>query len=138
MDKRMPDAPSTAPRTTGGLLRERTWVALVAGGLLLSAAVLAAGCGSARRGVPVQQPFEADTPELQRGQRVFMQFCNGCHPGGTAGVGLALNNKPLPGFVIRYQVRHGLGVMPAFSDDVISEEQLDALVAYLDALRDHD
>jgi mono/diheme cytochrome c family protein len=86
----------------------------------------------------VQVPFEPHTETLQEGRRVFMQFCNGCHPGGEAGVGLALNNKPLPGWAIRYQVRHGLGVMPAFSEEVISDEKLDALESYLLALRDHD
>jgi mono/diheme cytochrome c family protein len=104
--------------------------------VLLSA--LLASCGSARRGVPVQVRFEPHTARLKAGQKVFMQYCNGCHPGGEAGVGLAINNKPLPGWAIRYQVRHGLGVMPAFSEDVISDEKLDALEAYLLALGGHD
>jgi mono/diheme cytochrome c family protein len=105
--------------------------------LLALSASWVAGCGSARRGVPTDPPLALTDSTLVRGQRVFMQFCNGCHPGGTGGVGLALNNKPLPGFVIRYQVRHGLGAMPAFSKEVIPDRDLDALTAFVKALRDH-
>jgi mono/diheme cytochrome c family protein len=86
----------------------------------------------------VQPPLEVADAEVAQGQQVFMRFCNGCHPGGEAGVGLALNNKPLPGWAIRFQVRRGLGAMPAFSDEVISDEQLRTLVAYLKTLRRHD
>lgn len=93
------------------------------------------GCGTARRGAAVTGPQEPPTPEVALGQRVFDATCNGCHPGGTAGIGVALNNKPLPGFVIRRQVRWGLGAMPAFSEDAVSDEELDALVAYLHWLR---
>ena len=96
------------------------------------------GCGSARRGVPVQPPLEIEDAEVAQGQQVFMGFCNGCHPGGAGGVGLALNNKLLPGWAIRLQVRHGLGVMPAFSEDVIDDAELHALVAYVKTLRRHD
>jgi mono/diheme cytochrome c family protein len=104
--------------------------------LALAAALVAlAACGSARRGAPLVGPHEPPTPEVALGQRTFDTFCNGCHPGGTAGVGVALNNKPLPGLVIRRQVRWGLGAMPAFGDETISDEELDALVAYLHWLR---
>ena len=106
--------------------------------LTMTAWLVVAGCGSARRGVPVQPPLEASTAQVAEGQRVFMQFCNGCHPGGEAGVGVALNNKPLPGLVIHVQVRNGFGSMPAFSEEVIGDAELDALIAYLKRLRRHD
>ncbi len=108
--------------------------ALLLGSVLLLAL---AACGTARRSVPVGPPLTLSEAQAERGQHVFMQYCNGCHPGGAAGLGPALNNKPLPGFAIRYQVRHGLGTMPAFSEEVISEEELDALADYLVALRYH-
>ena len=104
--------------------------------LLLGAVVLSlAACGSAQRGAPLTGPHEPPDAEVVRGQQTFDTFCNGCHPGGTAGIGVALNNKPLPGFVIRRQVRWGLGAMPAFSEETISDEALDDLVAYLVWLR---
>lgn len=92
----------------------------------------AASCGTARRGVPLtdREP-PADSPTLRTGERVFDTYCNGCHPGGTAGVGLALNDKPLPEAAIRLQVRQGVGAMPGFSEAEISDAELDALVAYM-------
>ena len=106
--------------------------------LTVALTALLAGCGSARRGVPMQPPLQIQDPDVERGQQAFMRFCNGCHPGGEAGLGFAINNKPLPGWAIRFQVRNGLGVMPAFSGDIISDEQLTELVAYLKTLRRHD
>jgi mono/diheme cytochrome c family protein len=100
---------------------------------LLSLALLAA-CGSARRGEPVAGPL-ALGPAAARGEKVFLVHCDKCHPGGEAGLGFALNNKPLPGVLIRKQVRWGLGAMPSFPAERISEGQLDDLVAYIKALR---
>ncbi|HJP61658.1 MAG TPA: cytochrome c, partial [Gemmatimonadaceae bacterium] len=61
-----------------------------------------------------------------------------CHPGGAAGLGPPLNNKPAPAFVIRFQVRHGLGAMPAFDSTQISDADLHAVAEYLKALRRSD
>ena len=102
---------------------------------LVAAVLLLTSCGTARRGVPLTGEHTLPTEEIALGQRVFAGFCNGCHPGGAAGVGLALNDKPLPGWFIRYQVRHGIGVMPGFGKEVISDRELDALVDYLVYLR---
>jgi mono/diheme cytochrome c family protein len=52
-------------------------------------------------------------------------------------LGPAINDKPLPGFLVRLQVRSGLGAMPAFSEQDISPEELHDLVLYLKALRRH-
>lgn len=102
---------------------------------LLCVLVLA-GCASARRGEPLRGPLPLDA-RAEKGRMAFQRRCNGCHPGGEGGLGPALNNKPLPGFAIRYQVRHGLGVMPSFPEERLSDEDLDALVAYLKKLRRH-
>jgi mono/diheme cytochrome c family protein len=104
-------------------------------GLCMAVAMMALwGCGSARRGAPgvVQLP---DSPEFMQGQAIFMMHCNHCHPGGTAGLGPALNNKPLPRWFIGFQVRKGLGAMPAFSKKKISDDQLEQLTFYLIRLR---
>lgn len=93
------------------------------------------GCGTARRGAAVTDPQVPPTAQVRLGERVFDATCNGCHPGGTAGIGVALNNKPLPGWLIRFQVRNGVGAMPAFSEEAVSAAELDALVAYLQWLR---
>jgi mono/diheme cytochrome c family protein len=66
-----------------------------------------------------------------------MRNCDQCHPRGEAGLAPALNNKPLPAFLIKFQVRQGLGAMPSFSKDDLSDQQLDDIIRYLQALRHH-
>lgn len=97
--------------------------------------LLLAACGSARRSEPIAPPRPVDAPAVARGRTVFMEYCSPCHPRGEAGVGPALNNKPLPGFVIKFQIRHGVGAMPAFSENEIADTDLDMIVAYLKTLR---
>lgn len=105
---------------------------------LAAAALLllgAAACGTARFQEPLRPPVVLNDPEEQRGQVVFMRNCNPCHPQGEGGLGPALNNKRVPGAAIKYQVRHGLGDMPSFSDKTLSDDQLDDLVDYMMAVR---
>jgi len=101
--------------------------------LIVSLGALAA-CGTARRSPPAASTV-ADEPGLTAGRQVFLVHCHQCHPGGEAGLGPALNNKPLPGPLIRLQIRTGLGVMPAFNEDQISADEMDDLIAYLRSLR---
>src|SRR5690606_40530596 len=105
-------------RSASGFRRTSRASIFVAGCLL--AACLLIGCGSARRGAPFEAAFEPADTTLLAGRHVFMRYCNGCHPGGEGGLGPALNNKPLPGWMIRFQVRHGLG---ARSEEHTSELQ---------------
>jgi mono/diheme cytochrome c family protein len=102
--------------------------------LLLASALVLAACGPARIGEPFGPPVRL-TAEAETGERVFMAQCQQCHPGGAAGLGPAINNKPLPAFLIRYQVRRGLGAMPEFDEGAISDAELEGLVAYLQELR---
>lgn len=92
------------------------------------------GC-SARRGVPYTEPLQTEAAEVVQGKMLYDRYCNSCHPGGASGLGPALNNKPLPGFLVRFQIRKGLGVMPAFSDEVISDKETKMIVAYMKKLR---
>ena len=105
--------------------------------LLAAAIVWAGGCSSARRGEPLHGPLPVADARVERGRLVFMQHCQKCHPGGEAGLGPGLNDKPLPKFLQHFQIRHGLGAMPAFPPAEISEAQLDDLLEYLHALRRH-
>ena len=93
-----------------------------------------AGC-TAKRSEPITAPLRIDTPKLASGEKAYMHFCDKCHPGGEKGLGFALKNKPLPGPMIKVQVRSGLGAMPAFSEELLHDDQLDDIVAYLKALR---
>lgn len=105
--------------------------------ILLLGSLIFFSCGTSRRSVPIKGPLENTGEKIVMGRKVFMEYCQQCHPHGEAGLGLAINNKPLPGFMIRFQVRNGLGVMPGFDDSVISDEELGQLVAYLKALRNN-
>jgi len=103
----------------------------------------AVGCmQQVRRGVFEEGPL-IDSAALARGQRAFMQHCNQCHPGTLAGLGPTLQ-IPLPAAVIKSVVRLGPGTrtakgllppMPAFGPDEIGQEELDDLVAYVEAAR---
>ena len=106
--------------------------------LLLPLLIIMMAACSPRRGVPYTEPLQAHSEEVKQGKVLFDTYCNPCHPGGSSGLGPALNNKPLPGFLIRFQIRNGVGVMPAFSEEVISDEQSKMIVAYMKELRQLD
>ena len=99
--------------------------------LFAAACTVLASCGTARR---VAEP-ELQDPVLVAGRQSFMQNCHQCHPRGEAGLGPAINNKPLPAFLIRTQIRAGLGSMPAYPPEVLPEAEVEAIAAYLVHLR---
>ena len=101
----------------------------------LALACAAAGCGPERRQEPPSEPFDPHDPQVALGERVFSQHCYQCHPGGASGLGPAINDKPLPVFGIKTQVRVGAGLMPAFSEKEVSDEELEGVVKFLKALR---
>ena len=107
---------------------------IIAGAALIAVCAFTLACASARRREPLATPAPLDV-QAERGRAVFMANCHQCHPGGEAGLGPAINDKPLPEFLKKFQVRHGLGAMPSFSEQKISDEHLDDLMAYLNALR---
>jgi mono/diheme cytochrome c family protein len=90
---------------------------------------------SPRRSEPISgKPVKKDA-RIEHGMKVYMIHCQKCHPNGEAGLGPALNNKPVPGFIKRFQVRHGLGVMPSFKKDEISRRDLRDMTKYMKALK---
>ena len=103
-------------------------------GVALLVALLVVNC-STRRSLPLEGPLSLTQDEKQ-GEEVFMQHCQRCHPHGEAGLGPAIN--PAPSFGKRFQIRHGLGAMPSFDEKLISDKQLDQVIAYLKALKKND
>jgi hypothetical protein len=92
-------------------------------------------CHTARRGEPIVGPMRITDPQVERGRVAFLKHCHQCHPGGEAGLGPAINNKPAPVFLMKTQVRVGLGAMPSFKKDEIPAAELDDLMKYVIALR---
>lgn len=88
--------------------------------------------------IPGEVP-EVNEGEVSRGLEVFARNCAHCHgnagAGGTAGRQAwtpQVNN--LPGIAIAEAIRVGPFEMPAFSAEVIPDEDVDAVVAYLEAV----
>lgn len=101
--------------------------------ILLAACLFFAQCAS-RRSEPVKQEyFTPANNRVVNGEKVFMMHCQKCHPGGEAGLGPSINANPAPQFIKRFQMRHGLGVMPAFKKDEISKSDLRDISKYLKA-----
>ena len=93
------------------------------------------GCRSVRRGESVAGAIGVNDPAVERGRTVFARHCYMCHPGGEGGLGPALNDKPFPRFLMKTQVRLGLGAMPKFDTTEIPPEELNDLMKYLLTLR---
>ena len=93
---------------------------------------------SVRKSEPIQGEFFQPTNErVMNGEKVFMAHCQKCHPGGEAGLGPSVNGNPAPQFIKRFQMRHGLGVMPGFNKDEISKNDLRDISKYLKAWKRH-
>ena len=117
--------------------RRKTFIAISIAALGVSS-FLAVGCSTNReRTATISTADLRVDPRLAEGQRVFMAQCNQCHVGGGGGVGPSLNDKRIPGYYIKFQVRHAPGLMPKFSSHVISDAQLDDVIAYMKFLRNH-
>ncbi|MEO6305493.1 MAG: cytochrome c [Bacteroidia bacterium] len=69
------------------------------------------------------------------GMKLFMHHCNKCHPGGEKGKGPSLNDKKLPDFAIHFQIRNGLGDMPAFKKEDISKDHVKKIILFVRLMR---
>lgn len=104
-------------------------------GAIALIAPLLYGCGAERRGQPEAPAVRPDNPTEVKGERLFHRWCYQCHPGGEAGLGPAINDRALPHPAIRLQIRRGVGAMPAFGEDVLSDGDVSAILAYLDEMK---
>jgi mono/diheme cytochrome c family protein len=102
------------------------------------ALMLLSACSPVRRAEPIVGPMTAADASVKRGERLYNMYCYQCHATGEGGLGPSLNDKPLPHFAIRLQIRHGLGVMPAFGEQQLSDRQVDDIADYVIALRRQD
>ena len=87
-------------------------------------------CSVRRSEAITGKEFKPGEAGVGNGERVFIANCQKCYPAGENGLGPTLNGNGT-GFVKRFQVRHGLGVMPSFKKIEISKEDLHDITAYL-------
>jgi ubiquinol-cytochrome c reductase cytochrome c subunit len=101
--------------------------------------------------IPTVDPADAD---LTAGQRLYQEHCAACH--ATTGIGGAMLAREdeaedsatvgvvIPGLhdsssvEVAEAVRTGPGAMPRFGEGVVDDEDIDAVVAYVQYLRDPD
>ena len=103
--------------------------------LVVALLPLLAACGGGKPAAP-PATTPATTRNEERGEVAFMRTCNGCHPQGEAGLGGALNTKPLPDALIKAKVRGTIpGDMPKFDERDLASADLQAIVDYVVALR---
>ncbi len=95
------------------------------------------GCVPAQESESAVEEVPVNTASVERGKLVYDTHCYSCHLQGQGGLAPALNNKPLPKFMIRLQVRQGVGSMPSFGEREISGSELSDLADYVVALRHH-
>lgn len=87
-------------------------------GAMLGAAMLTSGCGSANARAP--RPPE----------KIYASVCGYCH---GHNVGPVILGRQLPAAAIAQFVRRGQGAMPAFRPTEISDDELKALGAWIQA-----
>ena len=113
-------------------------IARVLAGVTLALMVAAlSACHPVRRSEPLVGPMTLSDPGLHRGRLLFDKWCYKCHAEGEGALAPSMNDKPLPKFLMRLQTRVGLGAMPAFGKDKITDDELDDLVNYIVYLRHH-
>lgn len=79
---------------------------------------------------------EAESEAALDGATLFERFeCSRCHgPTGEGDIGPALNQAELPIAELADTIRNGTGIMKGYPPDVMSDEEMDALIPYLQAI----
>lgn len=85
-----------------------------------------------RRSEPITgATVNVSDPRVKNGQVLYHKYCQKCHPAGEAGLGPNVISKP--GFAKRFQIKHGVGTMPAFKERLPKEDIKD-IALYLKKL----
>jgi mono/diheme cytochrome c family protein len=106
---------------------------LTIGGMMLLIVYILSACASRRSEPLKEEAFVPANERIANGERIYMAHCQKCHPGGEGGLGPSINANPAPQLIKRFQMRHGLGVMPGFSTGEISRKDLHDVSKYLRA-----
>ena len=105
--------------------------------------LVAVGCGggaskpegeSSSGGEAAAYEGPISSTDSAHGKEVFANFCDDCHPDGAADVGPSLIEHAHTPAKIRQQIREGSGKMRPFSEKRLSNDDMEALLAYLATL----
>jgi mono/diheme cytochrome c family protein len=115
---------------------KETSMRLVSPPLVIALLAIAAGCGAKDQTArdAARYDYPVGSADVDRGEVVFKENCNGCHPGGQKGYGPTIAGNPEPVAEVRMVVREGKGRMPSFGADKISADDLEALLAYVQSI----
>jgi mono/diheme cytochrome c family protein len=69
--------------------------------------------------------------DIAHGKEVFDNFCGDCHPDGGKDVGPSLIAAPHTPARLRKQIREGGGKMRPFSEQRLSKDDMEAILAWL-------
>lgn len=95
---------------------------------------LVAGCGGAAaegggaETVPAQYDGPVQSQDVAGGEQLFNDVCGACHVDGDAP---NLNEHAHSAAMVRMTVREGDGQMPPLSAAQLSDEDLEAILAYM-------
>ncbi len=81
------------------------------------------------------------TPTAEEGKAVFERQCAACHPNGSSGIGPKLFGatfeKRYPGDAeLSKVIRQGIGTMPGYKSDQLSDDQLAKMIEYLRSIKE--
>ena len=105
-------------------------------GLMIGMLAIAYGCSKDASGTTTTAysledfDYPVGSTDVAAGTEVYAEFCEGCHPGGQEGDGPKLADAAASPSQLRWKVRSGGDDMPAFGPDKISNDDLEALLAY--------
>lgn len=100
---------------------------------------LLAACGAAATPnqvpTPTSTPIPTQSPPTSEGQRLFIsKGCAACHGQKAEGTSIAPALAGHTAQQVRRQVRAPLGTMPVFPPDKVSDEELEAIVEFIEGL----
>jgi mono/diheme cytochrome c family protein len=118
------------------IVMKTSWIFISVASIVICLVVFSC---AARKSAPITgKEFVPKNERVANGERVFMANCQKCHPGGEGGLAPAINGNPAPQLIKRFQMRHGLGVMPSFKKDEISKNDLRDISKYLKAVKHYE
>ena len=83
------------------------------------------------------QSLIADDAKMKKGLEIFNETagCAGCHTlkaaGSDANIGPNLDTVTLTEELVKEMVTHGLGVMPAYGEGILTKEEIDIVSFYV-------